>query len=91
MAAEHCPTKPWMQCDGPAFAGAACCRQGWECVERTHAFHQCVPSTTLAEAFVKTRPTPTMIDAFLKDGATLFPAAGLPVTPAAAPARAPVA
>jgi len=91
-AAAHCPTKPWMQCDGRGFAGDFCCPTGWECAERTAAFHQCVPSRALAEAFVHTQPTPAMIDDFLGSGKTLFPASGLtPYAAAAQPAAQPAA
>ena len=86
--AKTCPTAAWMQCDGASFGGASCCPMGFECLARTDAFHQCVPSAALTEAFVHTRPSKEMVEDFLRDGTTLFSAAGLatyPATDAAAP------
>ena len=88
FTAKTCPTKPWMQCDGASFAGASCCPMGFECLERTAEFHQCVPSAALTEAFVHTQPSKKMVENFLRDGTTLFPSSGLtsyPKTDAAAP------
>lgn len=83
-----CPTKPWMQCDGRAFEGAACCPLGFECIERTADFHQCVPSNALAEAFVLSQPTAAMVDDFLRDGTTRFPASGVAARATAPPKAA---
>jgi len=78
-SAATCPTKPWSSCTG------TCCPLGWECVTRTEAFHQCVPSSALQDSFLKTLPTAASLDAFIKTGTTLFPASGLPAAKAAAP------
>ena len=87
--AKTCPTKPWMQCDGASFVGASCCPMGLECVERTAEFHQCVPSAALTESFVHTQPTKKMVENFLRDGTTLFPASGLASYPKTDAAAAP--
>jgi cellulose 1,4-beta-cellobiosidase len=64
---------PWGHC-----AAEGCCPNGWECTRHAEsAASQCTPVEALMEAFMKTKPTPSMIDEFIADGTTRFPAAGL--------------
>jgi cellulose 1,4-beta-cellobiosidase len=64
---------PWGQC-----AAEACCPNGWECTRHPEAMaSQCTPVEALTEAFIKTKPTPMMIEEFMNSGVTRFPAYGL--------------
>jgi len=72
-AAADTKAKPWGHC-----TAAHTCPNGWECTRRDDATaSQCTPVDALAEAFMKTKPTPTMISEFMTKGTTRFPAVGL--------------
>jgi len=72
-AAADTKAKPWGHC-----TAAHTCPNGWECTRRADATaSQCTPVDALAEAFMKTKPTPTMISEFMTKGTTRFPAVGL--------------
>jgi hypothetical protein len=73
LAAKPAKSLPWAHCT--AVHG---CVTGWECTQRNEATAaQCTPVEALTEAFMKTKPNPTMIQEFMTKGTTRFPASGL--------------
>merc|ERR1719506_1880065 len=73
LGAKRTKSEPWAHCNVDQG-----CVNGWECTRRNEAAaSQCTPVHPLTEAFMKTKPTPAMIDEFMNKGATRFPAAGL--------------